>query len=814
MMDRRLVLVSVFLAFIAAAGCLEPNMRLESFKLSNMSLNSSDSISNYSAGKCMALICGIEGAWFGPSSYKGKSCSMQVITAQQFAQNSSDLYNGRIPMYLLGAGSTSTWFNFGNMMCNNSMRLSVKWLVGKADEPYADASKDASECYLTKEVFPLYMLYSGGENVDPSRAAEIATELNGAGPLMLVSEMDLGDPDLVPAVQQQLVGMKAACPACQIGLGVKLNGSSEYEITSAVFDDPAAFAATDFVAYGLNTHYFKECNSAKMVYYAQNFSHWLMAGYTKRSIISYALFDRAEGLDGLCSWNDATVGQALTDLHANSYNLLRSGVMGYAAYSVYGKGPLNCRDCSLLKMGLLGCSDISLAANEPFYTDFFGNCQAYYNGFGSQEKRTLPVMPMVFTNGSDDCSYTTNLNLFSFIKFSTTGDKPDVENPITMDSHKSFWCAECTSPLLPPVVSASGAPAEVCGGFIPTIELAADAVNMDPVLLRAVAWQESGMKKCAVSHVSVSNIKCNPLNLMDEQVQDPDGCCTEHTTKQWFLYGTKCYTPEEAADKAPNVTQGARCKPCAYGLTQNIEYPSNLYAGHSDLLTPQIIEAMNFCGTGDGVNTDLFNPFRPYDDSCMYAYKYVHFNLPAAKALVSANEGKLHVASVDPANVSLKKWMAAFFALDNMYGHQSVPGCHASSDTQQDWIDQFSKQYYSNDCTTCLNDENRTACCGNRNFFDFVKNCEHNGSFSYAYDVLSKYLAVSSQCGISACPAKPSIIISNTNIGDQCSPGGPGMLVNTTDCCLYAKNGGVFDALNFCSVAPAECKAMACAGPS
>lgn len=812
---------------------------------SNLTLNSSDDIMNYTNGTCISMICTNKTPpfpfnLFFDASLKGGNCTFDVCNESRYISINYE-YNEKgnaTRFFMFGAGHSFLSFSDANLYCNNTMKMSVKWLIGNNLTPYPVPTKERAECFLDKNIIPVYILYSNFTNINIARAGEIASNLSGAGPAIIVSEAELDDSNVSRylKIYGQISEMRTNCPTCLIALGIKLNGSTEYNTTNSIFTSyPNILNNIDLVAYGLNSHYFKECNPDKMIWYAINYSKYILHTYSKPSLITYVLFDVGNSSDNSCKWLNETAGNGYSKLYTYSSSLVSNGVIGASIYSFYGIGPFQCENCAFVdpNYGPNQCNpNFRPEKMNPRFFNYFGFCQAYYLGIDADPNSQPPpqpgeqrdnksmnsMLPLVFSNGSQNCNFAYNSNILRYMNISDTEIKPLITYNITA-SEPFFSCAGCFGGNIPTnFIDLPTAHEDLeCTKYKPQIEIAADNFDMDPTLLRAVVWQESNFDKCAVSYAPNSSKRCNPYYLME--VPDPNHCCTP----QW-------YPPhyEDLCDSNPLTTcklessiapycKGNPCKPCAYGLAQVVEYPWDVYYAHPNDPIPHAVRACATKLTQSGYPD--FNPYRPYDSPCAYAYKFMDWALPTGRGTVTA-----HIADLDAYDEIKKEWFAVFFALDNMYGHQSKPACHAASESQLDWIDHFNNQKNRTDCDTnpivCTGDgsypQTRRECCGNKDFLNYVKYCEHGGTFSYAYDVLARYTALTKDCSAPYCPdSGGQQTISDKNIMEYlCEHGYVGGAPGVPDCCQYARIPMVgYSSWWFCRLnnqTPKQCKREYC----
>ncbi|MBU0586191.1 transglycosylase SLT domain-containing protein, partial [Candidatus Micrarchaeota archaeon] len=687
----------------------------------DISISSEQDLVDYGEGKCMAMVCVYNDPflafWREASLFEGK-CKFTDIDFTSYSTYVENYLKGEgdrevMPMFMFGAGHSLFSFDSANSYCKSAMGMAVKWLVGNEYSEYTLPSKSRTDCLLKNNVMPVYILYSGMENVSKERAGEIAKIVDGSGPTILVSEIELDDSDSskYQSIREEIFEMKKGCSDCLIALGVKLNGSSEFNVTDEIFSDEATKNNVDLIAYGIDSHNFDTCKAEEILFYASNFSNYALNKYEKFSVIPYVLFDRAESADGSCNWTNQSVGYAYSDLFVNMHALVGNGIIGTSIYSLYGGGPLECTDCGFVNARYDDCNptSFSLTKNEPAFTNFMGFCRSYYSGV---EGEMSGIQPIVASKGATNCNYAVNTNIYRYMDERGNNQvRPFVTGNIEAET-LAFNCAACVAENLDkPTDFDSESAGGLCTKYYPQIEIAADNFDMDPMLLRAVVWQESSFNPGAVSYAPISNNNCNPLDI--ESVLDPDGC-VQPIADDWFVDKSNMDDPVSACRKESEIAEadkGEKCKPCAYGLAQVIEYPSNYYSDYS----VDYPEAVSVCAVKTGTVLS-FNPYNGYDGPCAYSYKYSKALQDAVK-LVNNNAGKLGASGDSEEAQNKKSWYSAFFALDSVFGHQTK-GCGGKIRTQQQLIDDFNAQKDYEDCGTADADSDLTCggssdCCGN-----------------------------------------------------------------------------------------------------
>lgn len=791
----------LFFILIFFSGCLGDNISATikekpEFQTQKLILNTSTYFTkNNYLGTCLAFVCSNSSvpfplSIFFDSSLKGGNCSLIPTNETHFTklikEESDKLY---VKHFMFGMGHSFFSFSEANRYCKNSLKLAVKWLVGDRFNPYPIPSKERAECFLEKNVMPVYVLYSNFSNINISRAREIALALNNAGPVIIVSEADLvNNQTYIDKVKEQILALRQNCNKCLIALGVKFNGSNEYEVVKNLFSNNSIKEKVDLVAYGLNSYYWPNCNIYSLLWQAANFSKFLILNYSKPSLIYYVLLDENDNPFGKCKWDNVSIENAYSLLFFHSPMFSSYGVIGVSPYSMFGGGPLECRNCMLFSPNDHNNCSFYFSAQEigQRALNFFGLCQAYYSSL-EKKHHFSALIPLVFSNGSRACNFAENLQLRYYFDYTETHLKPIEFKNLTREN-LYFSCSGCffeeINTYLPTI---QGNPT-YCTLYYPYIEMAADRFDMDLTLLRAIVWQESSFQRCAVSFVPKSNRGCNPLNI--SVISDTSNCCPPHEKQRVDKNALNPITP------CSSQGDGEECKPCAFGIAQTIDYPSYVYE-HNKLEPP---DSVKYCASYKDGKLD-FNPFRPYDSSCSAAYKFVYQHLPVAKNLVEKNKDKLEIT-----NENKRKWYEIFLALDLFYGHQAKSSLGNLS--LQNWIDAFALQKDKTQ-DDCYNVSNK-ACCGNKDFINYVKYCLHNGGFSYAYDVLTKYKWLSLNCEDLACSTTENSAADKNIIGYLCK-NDMGKIGNI-DCCPYAKTIFGYSAYKLCKNenTPQECRKAFC----
>lgn len=799
----RLIFITLISLFLVFFGCLN---NLEGFQ---------DYVDNESVGDvevglevtdidntCYCMLCTHEDAqtWpynilFDQNLYEG-SCSF-------FADCNEESLNEKIEQeytpapFMLGMGPRPWDFTFANSFCNNSLSFVTHWLVSDGEE-YVMNDLEETRCFLENNVIPMYVFYSNSTAIDSDSAREIAEKVNDFGPVILVSEIDFdsSNPDVVEQVKQQILAMRDACPAspssfgdttaepyCLIAVAPKLN---DYEGLDALLSDPAIANSVDMVAVGVNSRYLNsdECKAASLYYEALNFSEYAWHNYSKPVIWPYMLFDPdSTNKEGTCHWSQFEVNEAYFDFYGKVLpSAIRSGVVGAAPYLFYALGepadPLGCPGC-----GLITVSGAELVPNGDLFHSWFYGCQKY-----------LPEKNHIILSFPKEEAGTCNLGFSGGLfldKKITTGQAAGYYFASDEEEETIFSCLSCIQRDFGCEESdyEDGGKCDpdpygfeeyknnleyYCGGF-EELDLWASIRGIDPALVRALAFHESGLNianpgssYCAVSFPVSIGHSCNPLNVWI--VEDPDylkyphdptAHCQDEIISQFESDGIESLTVQEynemvgqdLVDGSPN----SKIKPCAYGLMQIASgYPytywsENLDYGYSEqllapgtdplnaqhVLSDGFISAMQSCGP-----EGEFNPFNGSHNACMGTWILKGKIEVAENQVNNALSNPEAAEALDLDNNIKKKWLTTFLAI---YGYAGYDHSNMDIANTNGWLHNFVfNRMTEEECEAneddefvhycCADDRRDSVCCNadEHDFIQFVTCCmEYDPSYDY-----------------------------------------------------------------------------------
>ncbi|HLC68462.1 MAG TPA: hypothetical protein VJH24_01370 [Candidatus Bilamarchaeaceae archaeon] len=718
------------------------------------------------------------------TSLEGATCEFRSPCGPEEFNDIQEDVDVRVRPFAIGQGTGFGDFADAQSYCQSRLDMPVKWLYSPNSDTYPLPRAQRAACFLDKETMPLYILYSGGKTANVQSATEVADALKAVGPVIITTEMDvdvagLSDAErtqLLNNVEAQAISMKITCPDCLIALGVRMGDT---ETLDALLSRPAVQDNVDLIAFGINTHYSNAtCNPASSdarqpaisMYVSEvyPFARKILYEYNKSSVIAYALFDTgataATNPDGSpsCIWDTVHVQEAQRYLFDRAIQpLVGYGAIGFApyAFSRNSDNPLNCRDCQLAEIDVQGQIN---EENERFL-NWFSFCQSYK---ASVENLPLKeVLVLYSTQPGTVCSITHNN--FAFYSLSATEQgpyapvivRPELQEPVP----PFIACDACVFdpdpeggqefPFSIPDFSHSYQEAYCDGGdepemiqIIQAIDRFADKRDLDPMLVRAMSWQESGFDRCVSTDTVPIRHSCNPYNIDnhgDLRIFDPLGCDVD---------------PPPSGQKF-----------CTYGLMQSQEYPGDIYQRVAPAdEEPEYPDRLVQCAAELNLIDDEGNP-KPYEYNPFDSLHSVCVGTLAMQEYLQLWTSRfdsdyhdlatlLGVRGTDKENE--RNILATYFALHRYNG----------GGARTDWLErQVGLFVAQRGLTSCSGDDPActpppravpSACVGNDDFMDYIRRCrvyhpsfDRSSPVDYGSNVLGKYEALRQECGESNCPS-------------------------------------------------------------
>lgn len=826
---KRAALFMALAAVILAAGCLQragggASPFVEDYK-NGLIWTSPAQAEDCRIGSCWCYVCKNTSTIFGPMKslmggycYFEKNCTSNVTS---FLENgsSSDLDLRR---FMIGQGPS--FYDFGNAQpyCSYRMGMAVHWLVGSNETPYTLPSAGRAMCFLSKDVIPMYVLYSRGQDINVSRAREIGHILGteGAnyflglyssgpvGPVIVVTEIDFNASN-ASLVADEVRAINDECNPnrrtsnrvyCQVAVAPKIN---DYAALDAVMDDLAStddLDDVDLIAYGVNSHYVHSCDIQQVNEEIVEFARYSLYNWSKPSVIPYVMFEpNASDAGDTCQWSEEDVVDGYAFFFPDVIQeLAKRGGVGLAAYSFNGTSSPNSNP--------LGCKNCDVAASPERLRAWYGGCQAYANVTGTKEHPS-PGVPILFPNESGGyCGgQAENGDFLASWTFGTAGDRNILarqQPQLGPAMNKVYSCDQCLimNTSMATLYDFGSSPAitpKQCTSY-PELDRWAGVRNLDPMLVRAFVIPESSFDPCSAPQVR-SGQECYSIGY--DSMSDPAGTCT--------------FTPSN--------TNPPTWRFCGLGIMQVIEPPYTFWpATHTpDGQDGQFYDVFSRSGLKTAAALDAakacdpqFNPFNVSDAACLGTAK-MEFNLKRAHAWVRSHNTAFNLTLREIDGGSDKAEVLAAYISAHMYtgdwdqavssSFSSVyPSCSPTAYTSSGgtrartngecWTDSF---YQSRIITTtyCSSDAGRQDptqacrdgrpydnqydhCYGYTDFAKFVRLCR--APFipirrDRAAEKMSYYFSLAKNCPNSFCPDGKNLMTA------ICQPGPDGK-VNTQYC--------------------------------
>ncbi|MFA5049826.1 MAG: hypothetical protein WC501_02355 [Candidatus Micrarchaeia archaeon] len=658
--------------------------------------------------------------------------------------------------FMLGMGPRPWDFTYGNTYCNNSLDFAVHWLVSDNNE-YEFVPKSEAVCYLQRNIVPVYILYSNGTAINLESSEKIAKELSGAGPVIIVAEIDFdsSNPQIIQKVGEQIINLKQNCPTCIIAAGPRMN---DYEGLEKLLSDPTVNNSVDMIAFGANSNHFdsSRCTIPSLYYEAIQFSKYAWFNQSKPVLWPYILVDTSKPSKSECFFSEYEKNNAYYEFFSTVMPAaISSGVIGAAPYLFYSAGlptdPLDCENC-----GLINIEDGKLTPNEPLFSSWFYGCRSYLS-------RPNPLLITLPKEKGTVCNF--GFTGDTFLNFLTTTGLAEEHYVATDDTSPLILsCLGCVDECLREDCAAEGdfdcknceldpyglkdvqvAIGEKCDYF-EELDLWASLRGLDPAFVRATAWAESGLNTanpdasyCALSFVNKTNgwNNCNALDVLyivdPRQAIEGEHSCADYFDLNYFSEIERTNSNQDLNDDK---------KPCSFGLMQinpdawaSYPYPywsSAFFWPLSDLNTDQYavdVPALQSIYEEDSkkrliaescAEGGYFNPFNGNDNAC-YGTWILKEAWKNAESFVNTNSNLLNAqTSIE------KKWLTSFIAHYYYYG--------VSDNTVAEWTMSFYSRRTLTD-TGCENADENTACCldgkavtsaccnNDDNFIQFVACC-------------------------------------------------------------------------------------------
>ncbi|MFH1784830.1 MAG: hypothetical protein ABH842_00210 [Candidatus Micrarchaeota archaeon] len=757
-------------------------------------------------GTCLCMVCQNGSNIFGPlQSLVGGYCYFETnCTANKTAEISlrqSPYESQLIHHFMIGQGPTFGDFSYANTFCNNRLGMAVQWLLGSNESPYLEPDASRAMCFLSKDVMPVYILYSNGTDINITQTRKIAQILGEegddlymgrlstgpVGPVVVIAEMNFDVSDAVQ-VAAQINAINDACGNiragtsskiyCLTAIGPKIN---DFTALDAVMTELYANGwedKLDLIAYGIDGRYVHSCDGTKIRQQALNFSAYALYNHSKPTIIPYVLFDPGTNdTDNSCTWTEYTVVNAYGSFFPlGIQSLQKKGVIGIAPYSFNTTGgvgivnPLNCSNCAVGK-------------TQDRLRAWYGGCQSYtWYARDATSSNPSGGTLLIFGNESGSvCNQNAQFDYLAGVRFTANDILQQQKSQLNDSLDKYFSCDECiinniSSPMPFAFNNKSGTPSDTYCSAFPEVDQWAGARNLDPMLVRAFIITESSFEPCAAAKVcragyGGSGCFDNDPSTADEcynkpaydYMEDPTGNCTFANAPNW------------------NSAQ-PDWRWCGLGLMQALAPPYTFWpaAYRSDGVEGEYNYIYELSNLGDGqlaaaksCNPINFNPFNPSDSACLGTW-VLEAKLKSAESWIASNRAKLNWAATDEekdavftAYVAAHKYGGSWDSSTRLSTH---PRCTASIKNGDCWALGFVESWLFNDeyCASAAGETDTEHCDGGiaiklppekcygyDDFIKYIRECEVpylKSNRDSGANKIENFFWLTSKCENSLCP--------------------------------------------------------------
>ena len=669
---------------------------------------------------------------FGPSLKQGdcwfKECNYKSYNDVVTALANDNVESALFPRVLMfGAGPSFSSTALATRYCGYSLQIATKWMIGKNNLPPVPPSSSRAECWLDRDILPLYIYYTAGKTIDAQATQKIAERLdtdskgNKVGPVMVTTELafDGTDPVAVGKVKEQITELRK-CKKCLVVLAIDVDTSKpdankrRMDALAAIFGPPGsptqayspnqAHKDVNIVGFGFRANDYPACNVETVVGDNYIFSRDVMRAYSKPTIWLYAGASEGKNADGKCTWDAAKVHRFYQNIFALQQGMASSGIVGVSFYEfVDGTGPLPCTQGEGCKFGLLNADGTQ---KHPQLNTWSTLC----NTFGTVQ---VSRPPLIFSKNTFGyvCDIHKGDQMYDYVSREVNSNLGLKNDPVHIEDPKpGYSCGEiCPSDNAMPnpgaydeVAGKVFSSAQNCEKF-PEIDLKADDLDVSAIFFKAMIEKESGFDPAVVSCVEEGNMECNPYG---------------YTIPKLCQFAGR---PDNCAHVLPQYGGGQACpsgmKPCAYGLAQCKDYPGGYYT--SNYPTESFPQRTQFTADCGGNNYDPFNA----GDSICCGLNVFRYDLEQAQTFLNP----AHWAELSKCDNGLKEadrgW-ATYFIAASLYNGKN-PGAVYSDFLSQRGSD----------------------CHGEQNFIRYLK----SKGFDYAREVMTIYRSAVGVCD-SECP--------------------------------------------------------------
>ena len=646
----------------------------------------------------------------------GGTCSAAYCSQDDYIDYVNNFNSIEMRSFMLGSGQSFVSGGNAGLYCNYTLQLATKWMKGSKGRPPIVPLADRAYCWLGRSMLPLFIYYTGGEEIDPARTADMAQAFNvsDAGPAIITTEAGWNgtDNDAVGKVKNQIEAMQT-CKKCIKVLAIKPGDyTALYNIMGVPGNiDYGMLAKVDAIGFGFRTNDYPHCDMDQIIYENINFSHYILQQYNKPTIWLYVGASEGNSSTGGCEWDAARVSKFYKELLARTGDLASAGVLGMSLYEFVDRsGPIPCNGIQGCDFGML---NVKGEQKHPELNTWSDMCQEV--NVNSPERK-----PLFFSrNGQGgalcDSPNVQNSQALIYSGAEIASDQGLMTGTVLPTLKiKDMGCGEaCVSNVTmtkPGIYDSTGnyfTDTNQCK-IHPLIDEFADNLDISATYMRATVKIESDFNQFAVSNASKANTGCN---------------------EKGYTIGQICELAGVAPSDCPEFNYPEDQKPCAYGLTQCIDYPGKAYSKDTNPFLapseapPVMRDYIKTCGA------EKYNPFDAGMNACCGA-NVLGEALSKARAYVATYWSSIDTSVCPGGLAEAERHYAEYIIASNKYNGQAIPSIPAFI-TQRD---------------------SPAACANETNYINYILRKAPNADL-YGAKVMSAYVSAVETCK-SDCPGK------------------------------------------------------------
>ncbi|MBM3228979.1 hypothetical protein FJZ26_00980 [Candidatus Parvarchaeota archaeon] len=430
--DRKfgfLLAILIVFASVLVLGCVtarprqaDINLTLQPFNVSCPDINGS---------QCICLTCKNKTSIIpilGGSSLAQGTCSFQ--SCNQTTLEELESRTSEFPwIFMIGQGPNFGDFDSANRLCNNSLSMSVNWLVGNPGVPQLTGKlkQSATNC-LQNRVMPVFIYYTAKQNIDKVAMENIARELKDIGPVIISTEFNVSvdEPASFQQARDQALAIKSRCPNCFVAMTPP---TMDNKTIAAIVSDPQLNQSVDMIGQGIFLNDYAGSADITTAYWDNvAFAEQTSIKYGKPTIWLFVAAAPGPNAAGT-SWSEQEVADIYYTASTKSFILPSVGIIGMASYGF---------NTSILPgKGAYRVAADGGAQLHPVSNGWFEGCLQYSRPY----MQSIIVYPKQGSNPFQ-CTFGQNINLISLTSVQFGAATSPYSNAQMPQSNFAFACKQ------------------------------------------------------------------------------------------------------------------------------------------------------------------------------------------------------------------------------------------------------------------------------------------------------------------------------------------------------------------------------------